>query len=149
MKTSLTAAILLAATLIGLAQATSPRSITKKVVERQREQQRQAGEAADSKPAPAPPAATKPLSTNAAPAVAVRPKTKEELQASDKKALEFQKQRAQAGSASAQYDLGMRYLNGNGVEKNLDEAKQWFEKSAAQGNSMATKKLEELKQSKP
>jgi TPR repeat protein len=62
-----------------------------------------------------------------------------------KKAVEFQKKRAAEGVASAQYDLGVRYLKGDGVEKNLDEARKWLDASAKQGNSMAAKKLEDLK----
>ncbi len=59
-----------------------------------------------------------------------------------RKTIESQKTRAEAGSASAQYDLGVRYLDGNGVEKNLELAKKWLELSAKQGNSQAAKKLE-------
>ena len=41
--------------------------------------------------------------------------------------------------------LGIRYLNGDGVEKNTDTAKKWLEKAAKNGHSGARKKLQELK----
>jgi hypothetical protein len=63
----------------------------------------------------------------------------------DKKRLEFQTKKAEAGADYAQYDLGIRYLNGDGVEKNTDTAKKWLEKAAKNGHSGARKKLQELK----
>ena len=36
-----------------------------------------------------------------------------------KRTIEFQKKRAEQGSAVAQFDLGKRYLMGDGLEKNL------------------------------
>ncbi|MFN7138106.1 MAG: hypothetical protein ACK4UN_02080 [Limisphaerales bacterium] len=74
----------------------------------------------------------------------VRPKTDAEKQEIEKKTVEFQMKRAQEGSASAQYDLGIRYLNGQGVEKNEETARQWLNAAAQQGNSAAAKKIEEL-----
>lgn len=68
----------------------------------------------------------------------------EKLSAADVKALEFQVKRAQEGSASAQYDLGIRYLDGKGVERNEDKALEWLKKSAAQDNIPAKQKLKEL-----
>lgn len=59
------------------------------------------------------------------------------------KVLAFQQQRAQAGSAQAQYDLGMRYLTGDGVEKNVIEARKWLTLAVAQKHAFATKKLAE------
>ncbi|MEP6663444.1 MAG: hypothetical protein ABJC04_07235 [Verrucomicrobiota bacterium] len=76
---------------------------------------------------------------------AVPVKTKEQMEEALKKTVEFQKQRANAGAPTAQYDLGMRYLTGDGVEKNLDLAKKWLNASATNGNSQAAKKLDELK----
>lgn len=65
--------------------------------------------------------------------------------ATDKKRLEFQTKKAEAGADYAQYDLGIRYLNGDGVEKNVDTGKKWLEKAAKNGHSGAKKKLQELK----
>lgn len=71
-------------------------------------------------------------------------KTQEQKDELLRKTVEFQKKRAEAGAPSAQYDLGMRYLKGDGVEKDLDLAKKWLNASATNGNSQAIKKLEEL-----
>lgn len=40
---------------------------------------------------------------------------------------------AEAGKADAQYDLGVLYASGRGVEKDETAAVRWFEKAAAQG----------------
>ncbi len=45
------------------------------------------------------------------------------------------------GVASAQYDLGMRYLSGKGVEKNEAVAREWLEKAAAKGHTYAKRAL--------
>ncbi|MDO8909261.1 MAG: tetratricopeptide repeat protein [Pseudohongiella sp.] len=44
---------------------------------------------------------------------------------------------AEAGSASAQFDLGTRYLNGVGVDQDNFEALRWFTLAAEQNNSNA------------
>ena len=66
------------------------------------------------------------------------------IDAQTAKVVEFQKQRAAAGSASAQFDLGCRYFEGIGVPKDLELARQWLTKSAEQGNAQAKAKLTEL-----
>jgi TPR repeat protein len=71
-------------------------------------------------------------------------KTDEEKAELLKKTIEFQKRRAAEGSATSQYDLGLRYLNGDGLEKNPEEARKWLELSAKGGNNQAKAKLEEL-----
>jgi TPR repeat protein len=86
-------------------------------------------------PPPALPAV--PASTNTARARA------EQLEA-QKRAVEALRKRAEAGSASAQYELGVRYLTGKGVATNLVEACKWFEAAARQGDYWAKKKLAEL-----
>ncbi len=58
--------------------------------------------------------------------------------------LEFQRRRAEAGAAHAQYDLGVRYLNGDAVEKDLKAARKWLTAAANQGHTQALKKLEDL-----
>lgn len=75
---------------------------------------------------------------------AVDPAQKE---AAQRRALESQKKRAEEGSSGAQYDLGMRFLNGDGVEKDSDLARKWLGKSAEQGNPAAQRKLDELAKS--
>jgi len=53
----------------------------------------------------------------------------------------FVMEKATSGDASYQFDLGKMYLDGNGVEKNVDLATQWLSKSAAQGNEDAFRLL--------
>ena len=72
-------------------------------------------------------------------------KTKEQKDEMLRKTIEFQKKRAEAGAPSAQYDLGMRYLTGDGLEKDPKLARKWLYSSATNGNSQAVKKLKELK----
>lgn len=45
--------------------------------------------------------------------------------------------KAMIGNAEAQTELGMAYATGNGVDKNMVEARQWWEKAAASGNTSA------------
>ena len=42
---------------------------------------------------------------------------------------------AEQGDASAQYNLGLLYTNGQGVPKDDVQARQWFEKAAVQGGA--------------
>ncbi len=51
------------------------------------------------------------------------------------------KDRAEAGDAEAQYELGNRYLNGAGGAKDPVEAAKWFRKAAEQGNGPASYEL--------
>lgn len=54
-------------------------------------------------------------------------------------ASEFQdnKRLAEQGFASAQYNLGLMYSKGDGVQKNNTEAVKWYRKAAEQGNAKA------------
>ena len=49
--------------------------------------------------------------------------------------------RAEAGDAEAQYKLGMSYLRGDGVEKDLVEAARWFQRAAEGGYEPARRYL--------
>jgi TPR repeat protein len=49
--------------------------------------------------------------------------------------------KAESGDAQAQYTLGVRHLNGEGVPKNDAEAVRWFRKAAEQGYPQAQNKL--------
>lgn len=49
--------------------------------------------------------------------------------------LEQTKNAAEQGDASAQYNLGLRYVDGRGVAKDSAEAAKWFRKAADQGNA--------------
>ena len=49
---------------------------------------------------------------------------------------------AQHGNATAQFNLGAFYINGQGVQKDEKQAYEWFAKSAAQGNARALQVLQ-------
>jgi hypothetical protein len=55
--------------------------------------------------------------------------------------LKFDEEQAENGKDLYQYRMGMRYLNGDGVEKDPAKASEYLEKSAAQGNQDAVKAL--------
>ena len=56
-------------------------------------------------------------------------------------ALAFQRERAAAGSATAQRSLAVRYLTGDGVEKDELKGMDLLRKAAAGGDSAAQKEL--------
>lgn len=64
--------------------------------------------------------------------------------AMDARTLKYQLEQAEKGLPSFQYEVGKRYLRGEGVEKDEAKARAWFAKAAAQGESLAKKALEEL-----
>lgn len=67
----------------------------------------------------------------------------------ERKVIEFQKKRAAAGSPSFQYELALRFLEGKGLEKDLEQAKYWLQKSAEGGSALAQNKLAELGWGRP
>ncbi len=54
------------------------------------------------------------------------------------------RQAAEAKFAKAQFRLGMLYEAGNGVEKNLEEARSWYQKAATTGHLQAKHNLANL-----
>ena len=48
---------------------------------------------------------------------------------------------AMQGDGDAQYAVGLCYEEGMGVEVDLDEALEWYARSAKQGNKEAKKRL--------
>ena len=56
-------------------------------------------------------------------------------------AAESLRRAAELGDAEAQYELGERYFNGDGVERDYVEAVKWFRKAADQGDSNAMRRL--------
>jgi TPR repeat protein len=48
---------------------------------------------------------------------------------------------AAKGHAAAQYALGRRFEAGDGVEKDLDQAMQWYDIAAKQGDVLAVQRL--------
>jgi len=91
------------------------------------------------------PAAVTPAGSVGAPAVVaapvrVRPADPERTQ----RIVNFQKQNAASGNVTAQYDLGMRYLRGDGVEQDDSQALDWLKLAAQNGHSRAQKELDAL-----
>ena len=60
------------------------------------------------------------------------------------KILEELQKAAESGYAFNQFDLGLRYANGFGVEKDLAKAAEWLRKAAEQGVEGAQKALDEI-----
>lgn len=58
--------------------------------------------------------------------------------------FKFHQERAENGDASSQFRLGQLYMDGTGVERDTNQARIWFDKAAAQGNTEATKALRRL-----
>lgn len=58
--------------------------------------------------------------------------------------LKFHQELAAKGDAYGQFRMGERYLKGLGVEEDLEKAREYFLKSAAQGNESAKLALERL-----
>ena len=58
--------------------------------------------------------------------------------------IDWQKQQAAAGDPRQQFKLGVRYLTGDGVEKDEAQAKILLKKAADQGHSDAAAKLKSL-----
>ena len=63
---------------------------------------------------------------------------------SDAKLLKFHQEKASAGDAYGQFRMGEHYLKGDGVEKDLNKAREYFAKSAAQGNEDTKAALQKL-----
>ena len=137
MKTLLLAASFLLTVSIHAQVGTSPRDLTKRIEPQVR------------RPAPAPP--QRPAVSAAAVQVqAQKPLTAAEQEqkrmmdsAEEKKKLQWQMERAEKGSDTSQFALGIRYLEGKGVEKDLKKSRKWLEASAKQGNVDAKKALAE------
>jgi hypothetical protein len=65
------------------------------------------------------------------------PKTAAENSAQNQRVIEFQTKQAEAGSPQFQYEVGIRYLKGDGVLQNEERGRNWLLKSAKQGNNAA------------
>ena len=51
------------------------------------------------------------------------------------------KKEAEHGDADAQYNLGLMYYNGQGIDQDYREAVKWYQKAAEQGNADAQNNL--------
>jgi len=101
-----------------------------------------------SRPAPTPPPAVPSPNNTAVPAPPPPADAEKAKQETLRKTIEFQKKRAAEGSPSAQYELGLRYLKGDGVDKDEVAGMKLLEDSAKQDYTLAKKKIEELKEKK-
>jgi TPR repeat protein len=59
-----------------------------------------------------------------------------------------QLEQAKGGSAQGQFYVGEMYEQGLGTPKDMNKAKEWFRKSAAQGFSAASNKLKQIERNK-
>jgi len=89
------------------------------------------------------PASSNRAATTRASSTSTAPKT-QTAEETRSKVVASQMDRAEKGSDTAQYDLGLRYLTGDGVEKDGNLAEYWLRKSAEQGNSQAKAKLNSI-----
>ena len=58
-------------------------------------------------------------------------------------------EKANSGNIEAQFQLGLAYQLGNGVERSLEEARSWYWKAADKGNTAAQNNLAYLFESGP
>ena len=65
---------------------------------------------------------------------------KSEKKVLDKVFKEY-KNAAEQGDADAQYNLGVCYANGTGVEKDEQKAVEWYQKAAGQGHAKSQSNL--------
>ena len=66
------------------------------------------------------------------------------LTQSSKRAFEYYTLAAEQGDAEAQYSLGRMYAIGDGIETSNSKAREWWTKSAAQGNEEAINGIKHL-----
>jgi len=136
MKIHVLAALFITAISLQAQVGTSPRTLTKRIEPQLRPQPPAVhGTAPGASPAAAAP--------KAPPTAADLEQKQMEQSAEEKKKLQWQMERAEKGSDPAQYTIGMRYLEGKGVEKDLKKARKWLTESAKQGNADAKKALAE------
>ena len=62
----------------------------------------------------------------------------------DKSAFECFREAAEQGHTNAEYEVGMCYLDGDGVYEDEYEAAKWFRKAALKGHAEAQFELAEL-----
>lgn len=143
MKAFIILALVLAQAIVSSSWAQSARQLTRRIT----------GEGKPIPPPPAPPprpaAPPSPAST-ALPAPPPKPVDPAQAAAAkaekQKNTVEFLQRRVEQGSPSAKYDLGVRYLYGDGVEQDYARGRKLLEESAQSGNKQAVAKLQELKQ---
>lgn len=138
MRTLVLAAFFICTLSLQAQVGTSPRTLTKRIEPQLRPQPPSVR-----RPPSAPGTAEAASATKAPPTAAELEQKQMELSAEEKKKLQWQMDRAEKGSDPAQFALGMRYLEGKGVDKDLKKARKWLTESAKQGNAEAKKALAE------
>ncbi len=136
--TTLVAVVVLTTFVSARGQYQSPRQYLRRLP------QTQAPSTPAQPPLPPGPTVTPPPNSTPVPTAADAAKASAEKDATVKRTIEFQRKRAESGSASAQYALGLRYVLGDGLEKNLAEGCKWLRAAAKQDYVWAKKKLTEL-----
>jgi hypothetical protein len=66
----------------------------------------------------------------------------------DTEAMKWYRKAADAGNATAMYNIGWLYENGKGVSRDYTKAKKWYRKAADAGDSDAAIELKRLRQQK-
>ena len=110
----------------------SPRQLSKKAIDANASENRALKKSLNepTPAAPSAPATVAPVAPSTPTRVAtnsVPEKTAAQKAQMLQKTIEFQKKRAEGGAPTAQYDLGIRYLNGDGVEQNAELAQKWLQ----------------------
>ena len=59
----------------------------------------------------------------------------------DREAIAWYRRAAEQGLAPAQYNLGVKYHNGDGVPQDFAEAVAWYRRAAEQGHASAQRNL--------
>jgi len=72
----------------------------------------------------------------------------DQLDGVSKSLFKVQLELAKGGSAQGQFYVGEMYEQGLGTPKDIDKAKEWFRKSAAQGFTAASTKLKQIERNK-
>ena len=84
------------------------------------------------------------LAANASPEQNYKQAEKFQKNEKNEEAFEYYLKAARQGDAEAQYNLGVCYRKGYGVEKDLTEAVKWLRKAADQGFAEAQDMLRKL-----
>ena len=137
MKSLVLAALFMASFSLYAQVGTDPRALTKRIAPQLPPPQPSVHRG------PAAPAGTTPVAPGAAATAADTEEKQMQMSLEAKKKLQWETERAEKGSDSMQYTLGMRYLKGDGAPQDLKKARKWLEASAKQNNPDAKKALAE------
>jgi hypothetical protein len=78
--------------------------------------------------------------------LAVQAAANAKKKAAEDKTLKWNEDQAAAGDAYGEQRMGERYRDGDGVQKDINQARAMFEKASAQGNKEASSELKDLSQ---